>query len=88
MFRRTPPRPLRPTEGNTVGLTTRFSGRYPMSVASRTPPASNECNKVTHRVQGWLSNKGTEGPAEGGSTEGWGVGGGWMSETAYKQPAL
>ena len=32
MFRRTPPRPLRPTVGNTEGLTTQFSGRYPMSV--------------------------------------------------------
>ena len=31
MFRRTPPRPLRPTVGNTVGLTTRFSGSYPMN---------------------------------------------------------
>ena len=32
MFRRTPPRPLRPTVGNTVGLTTRFSGSYPISI--------------------------------------------------------
>ena len=35
MFRRTPPRPLRPTVGNTVGLTTRFPGSYPMNM--RTP---------------------------------------------------
>ena len=33
MFRRTPPRPLRPTVRNPVGLTTRFSGSYPMNVA-------------------------------------------------------
>ena len=31
MFRRTRPGPLRPTVGNTVGLTTRFSGSYPMN---------------------------------------------------------
>ena len=30
MFRRTPTRPLRPTVGNTVGLTTRFSSSNPM----------------------------------------------------------
>jgi len=33
MFRRTSPRPLRPTVGNTVGLSTRFSNSYPISVA-------------------------------------------------------
>jgi len=32
MFRRTPPRPLRPTVGNTLGLTTRFSGSCLMKV--------------------------------------------------------
>jgi hypothetical protein len=34
MFRRTPSRPLWPTVGNTVGLTTRFPGSYPMNVAT------------------------------------------------------
>ena len=33
MFHRTPPRPLRPIEGNTVGLSTRFSGRYPIDIS-------------------------------------------------------
>ena len=31
MFRRIPPRPLRPTVGNTVGLTILSSGSYPMT---------------------------------------------------------
>ena len=31
MFRNTPPRSLRPTAGNTVGLTTRFSGSFAMN---------------------------------------------------------
>ena len=31
MFRRIPPRPLQPTIGNTVGLTTRFPGSYPIN---------------------------------------------------------
>ena len=33
---RSHPRPLRPTVGNTVGLTTRFSGRYPMNLEAST----------------------------------------------------
>ena len=38
MFRSTPPRPLRRTVGNTVGLTTRFSGSYPMNVPDMVAP--------------------------------------------------
>ena len=32
MFHRTPSRPLQPTVGNTVGITTRFSGHYPIKM--------------------------------------------------------
>ena len=37
MFRRTSPRPLRRTVGNTVGLTTRFSGSYTMNTRAKMP---------------------------------------------------
>jgi hypothetical protein len=32
MFDRTPPGPLLPTVGNTIGVTTRGSGRYPKKI--------------------------------------------------------
>ena len=35
VFQRIPLRPLRPTVGNNVGLTTRFSGRWPMNLEDR-----------------------------------------------------
>ena len=44
MSRRTPPRPQRPTVGNTVGLTTRFSGGYPINEVGVPYPR-------THRVR-------------------------------------
>ena len=58
MFRRTPPRPLRPNVGNTVGLDTRFSGRCPVKLCrcrcseSHVPTEmeSTESCEITRRV--------------------------------------
>jgi len=40
MFRSPPSRPLRPTVGNTVGLTTRFSGSDPLNIGCGIGPAA------------------------------------------------
>ena len=48
MFRRTPPRPLRPTLGNTAGLITRFSGSSPININRRL--VGNGGHEVPHEV--------------------------------------
>ena len=60
MFRRTPPRPLRPTVGNTVGLITRFSGSDPINLH---PRRGGECiaavsvERSSHRLDKRRGNK-------------------------------
>jgi hypothetical protein len=65
-FRRSPPRPLRPIVVNTVGLTTQFSGRYPIDVcqvaslsltwippSSETTPPLRPHSRPMPRALGW-----------------------------------
>ena len=54
MFRRTPPRPLRPTVGKAVDLTDRFSERYSIKVVTPLTAESRSCEQRTKDTKGTL----------------------------------